>query len=579
MTDQRWWQQTTIYQVYPRSFQDTNGDGIGDLRGVIDRLDYLVELGVGALWLSPIFSSPQRDFGYDITDYTGVAPEYGDDATVRELIDAAHARGLKVIFDLVLNHTSDEHPWFTQSRASRDNAKADWYLWHDGRRGPLTWLTGRRRPPNNWRATLDLTTAWRWCAERGQYYLASFLPFQPDLNWRNPDVKAAMFDAARYWLSAGVDGFRLDVFGWIMKDPEFRSNPFRPSFGGGDIVRLWRRDFTENTPDNVALAKELRSVCREFEGPGKGANGADGVERLLVGEVFGSPDEVRAYLGDDDGLTLTFAFDFLAYKYSARYFRALIASYEEHFAAPMLAAFVLENHDRSRTVDRIGGDERKARLLATMLLTLRGVPTIYQGQEIGMRNTYLPLKGALDPLGRTFLPWMPEWVSKRLAERINRDEVRTPMQWDDSAHAGFTAPGVLEPAPGSRAVGTAPWLPLNADSRERNVAAQAQDPDSMLALYRALLRVRRERPALNAGSLTMLDAPGDLIVYERRDDHREGASGDAVLVALNLSDVEATLGVASHVGGELLVGSAPGVTFAAGVVMLPAHAAAVVLLR
>jgi glycosidase len=567
MTDQRWWQQTTIYQVYPRSFQDSDGDGIGDLRGVIDRLDYLADLGVGALWLSPIFSSPQRDFGYDITDYTGVATEYGDDATVRELIDAAHSRGLKVIFDLVLNHTSDEHPWFTESRASRHNPKADWYLWHDGRPGPLTWLTGRRRPPNNWRATLDLTTAWQWCEERKQYYLASFLPFQPDLNWRNPDVKAAMFDAARYWLAAGVDGFRLDVFGWIMKDVRYRSNPFRPSFGGGDIVRLWRRDFTENTPDNVTLAKELRAVCREFEGSGMGAGGATGAERLLVGEVFGSPDEVHAYLGDDDGLTLTFAFDFLAYKYSARYFRELIASYEEHFAAPMLAAYVLENHDRSRTIDRVGGDERKARLLATMLLTLRGVPTIYQGQEIGMRNTYLPLKGALDPLGRTFLPWMPEWVSKRMAERINRDEVRTPMQWDGAANAGFTAPAAT------------PWLPVGDHAGGRTVAAQAPDPDSMLSLYRAVLRLRRERPALNAGSLTMLDAPGDLIVYERRDDQREGASGDAVLVVLNLSNAHATFGIASATGGELLLGTAAGVGLADGVVTLPAHSAAVISLE
>jgi len=227
---------------------------------------------------------------------------------VGELIDAAHAHGLKVIFDLVLNHTSDEHAWFTQSRANRDNPKADWYVWHDGRRGPLTWLTGRRRPPNNWRATLDLTSAWQWREARSQYYLASFLPFQPDLNWRNPDVKAAMFDAVRYWLGADVDGFRLDVFGWIMKDPNLRSNPFRPSFGGGNIVLLWRRDFTENTPDNVALAKELRAACREFEGSGKGAGGATGSERLLVGEVFGSPDEVHAHLGEDDGPTLTFAF-------------------------------------------------------------------------------------------------------------------------------------------------------------------------------------------------------------------------------------------------------------------------------
>lgn len=572
-----------IYQVYPRSFQDSGGDGIGDLRGVIDRLDYLVDLGVGALWLSPIFSSPQRDFGYDITDYVGIAPEYGDDATVRELIAAAHARGLKVIFDLVLNHTSDEHPWFVESRASRDNPKVDWYLWHDGRRGPLTWLTGRRRPPNNWRATLDLTTAWQWCEERGQYFLASFLPFQPDLNWRNPDVKEAMFDAARYWLAAGVDGFRLDVFGWIMKDPSFRSNPFRPSLGGGDIVRLWRRDFTENTPDNVTLAKELRAVCREFEGPGKGADGSVGeegasAERLLVGEVFGSPDQVHAYLGDDDGLTLTFAFDFLAYKYSARYFRELIESYEQHFAAPMLAAYVLENHDRSRTVDRVGGDERKARLLATMLLTLRGVPTIYQGQEIGMRNTYLPLKGALDPLGRTFLRWMPEWVSKRMAERINRDEVRTPMQWDGTAYAGFMADTGSRAGSEPDAVVAEPWLPLGADAGERNVAAQARDEGSMLSLYRSLLHLRRDRPALRAGSLTLLGAPGELIAYVRRDDRREGASGDAVLVALNLGDAEATFGTSLAAGAEVLIGTASGVALAGGTVTLPAHSAAVVSL-
>lgn len=547
--------------MYPRSFQDGDGDGIGDLRGVIDRLDYLVDLGVGALWLSPVFASPQRDFGYDITDYTAVAPEYGDDGTVRELIAAAHERGLKVIFDLVLNHTSDEHPWFVDSRGDRDNPHADWYLWHDGRRGPLTWLTGRRRLPNNWRATLDLTTAWQWSAERKQFYLASFLPFQPDLNWRNPGVKAAMFDSARYWLAAGVDGFRLDVFGWIMKDPSFRSNPFRPTFGGGEIVRLWRRDFTENTPDNVALAKELRAVCREFEG--------DGSERLLVGEVFGSPEEVHAYLGGGEdaaaGLTLTFAFDFLAYKYSARYFRELIASYETHFAAPMLAAYVLENHDRSRTVDRVGGDERKARVLATMLLTLRGVPTIYQGQEIGTRNTYLPLKGALDPLGRTFLPWMPEWVSKRIAERINRDEVRTPMQWDGGANAGFTAPDAT------------PWLPLNPDAGERNVASQSGDDGSMLELYRSLLRLRRDLPALHSGSLTVLESPGDVIAYERKDDAAPGA----VLVVLNLGDTGATFAAASAGGtsidgAQLLVASGPGVGLADGAVSLPPHSAAVV---
>jgi len=541
VTDEaRWWQRTTIYQVYPRSFADSDGDGIGDLRGVIDRLPVLAELGVGTVWLSPFFASPQEDFGYDISDYTAVAPEYGDVETVRELIEVAHGLGLRVVFDLVMNHTSDQHPWFVESASSRDNPKADWYLWHDGRGRPGR--DGRTRRPNNWKAPLDLTSAWQWSPVRRQWFLASFLPFQPDLNWRNPEVREAVFGAARQWLGMGVDGFRLDVFGWIMKDEAFRSNPFRPKLGGGDIVRLWRRDFTENTPDNVRLAKDLRAVVDEFAPP----------ERVLIGEVFGSPDEVHEYLGDDDGLSLTFAFDLLEYRYSARYFRDLIARYEANYAAPRLPAYVLENHDRSRTIDRVGGDEGKARLLATMLLTLRGVPTIYQGQEIATSNTYLPLAGALDPMGRTFLPWMPEWVSRRIAERINRDEVRTPMQWDASRNAGF-----------STAERT--WLPVNPEYPRRNVAAQREDPDSTWRLFQTLIGLRRALPELHDGTLRLLDAGRDVVAYERAHVADDGTIA-RVVVVLNFGAAPLTWAQA----GEVLVASGPGVASTATTTTVPA---------
>lgn len=484
-----WWHETSIYQVYPRSYSDSDGDGIGDLRGIIDRLDHIADLGVGTLWLSPFFPSPQEDFGYDITDYTGVSPEYGTMDTAQELIDRAHALGLRVMFDMVLNHTSDQHPWFLRSKGSRDNPKSDWYIWADGR--------GRngRKPPNNWRSAMEVSSAWQWSPERGQFYMATFLPFQPDLNYRNPEVKEAMFDAVRFWLDRGVDGFRLDIFGQIMKDPQMRDNPLAPHVNTG-YPRGWRRDHTENTADNIAFAQELHAVCAEYGDP----------DRILLGEVFGPAEVLREYHADGKGLDLVFLFDFLTYTYEAQWFADTIGRFEKAFPAPMQPTYVLENHDRSRTLDRVGGDRAKAAVLAVILLTVRGVPTLYMGQEIGMSNTYIPLDRALDPVASRFFKWIPEVANRRLPERLNRDEVRTPMQWDDTPNAGFCPEGVR------------PWLPVNSDFPTVNVSVERSRPDSLLTLYRTLLHLRRDTPELHRGSLELITGlPPDVLGYRRTD--------------------------------------------------------------
>lgn len=536
-----WWHETTIYQVYPRSFADSNGDGIGDLPGITAHLDHLVDLGVGTVWVSPFFASPQADFGYDVSDYCAVAPEYGTLADAEALIEAAHERGLRVMLDLVLNHSSDQHPWFLESRSSRDNPKADWYLWRDGR-GP-----SGRKPPNNWKAAIEIKGAWQWGEERRQWFLASFLPCQPDLNWRNPEVKAAMFDAVRFWLDRGVDGFRLDMFGSIMKDPDFRDNPLRPTMSRVTPPRLYPHEFTENTPDNLALARELRAVCDEYE-----------PDRVLLGEVFGSAEVLQGYTGGPEGagLHLAFLFEFLVFRYDAGWFHDVIARFEHAFPPPAQPTYVVENHDRSRSIDRLGGDEEKARVLATVLLTVRGVPTLYMGQELGMANTYRPLRDALDPIAHSFA-WIPETVSKRLPERLNRDEVRSPMQWDGTVHAGFCPPEAT------------PWLAVNADHRTRNVADQAGRPWSMLEWYRHLLHLRRAHPALHAGDLHLRSGLGPgLLAYDRW-------SGDAhVTVAANLGPGNGWVEVTD--GATLLAASAEDVRLADGRLHLPSDRAAIV---
>ncbi len=502
----RWWHATTIYQIYPRSYFDSNGDGIGDLAGITQKLDYIRDLGFETVWVSPFFSSPQVDFGYDITDYLSVAPEYGDQAAVERLVEEAHRRGLKIMFDLVMNHTSDQHPWFIESRSSRHNPKADWYIWADGK--------GRHKP-NNWRAANLITSGWNYDEQRQQYYLASFLPCQPDLNYNHPEVKETMLDVARFWLRKGVDGFRLDMFGSIGKDKQLRSNPINPRprfFPGAPIPEIFVQKYNINTPESVAFAKELRGVCNEFDQP----------ERILLGEVFGTADVLRRYLGEDDGLQLVFLFDFLRYSYDGDFFRRKILAYEQEFAAPLQPTYVLSNHDRTRSLTRVGGDVRKAKVLATLLLTLRGIPTVYMGEEIGMTNTPVALHDSQDVMAKTFA-FLPETafqvLQRILKETINRDEVRTPMQWDASRNAGFCPEDVR------------PWLPVNDNRSERNVAAQQDDPNSLLSLHRRLLHLRRQEPALHAGSLELLPStPHQVLAYTR------SAEGRCFAVYLNLSE-------------------------------------------
>ena len=447
--------------------------------GIIQKLDYLKSLGIETIWCSPFFASPQQDFGYDISDYAGIASEYGKMADAEKLIEEAHRRGMKLLFDMVMNHTSIQHPWFKESRASRDNPKSDWYLWRDR--------------PNNWQSVTG-GSGWHHAPERGQYYWASFLPFQPDLNYRNPDVKQAMFDAVRFWLRKGVDGFRLDMINAIYKDAEFRDNPFALQFvprsdGGGVFQRSLH---SMNLPETFGFARELRKVCDEFE------------DRVLLGEVYGDRDLLRKFVGmkTNDGLTLVFDFGMLNFNFSADYFRKQIRDIEAHFPSPYTPVYVFSNHDQPRSIKRLGNDTRKAKLLHLMQLTLRGVACLYYGEEIGMTNARFPLGQALDPIPRKFKA-VPHFVFDLLGMTINRDEVRTPMQWDKSANAGFSS--------GGRA-----WLPVNADFRTVNVEVEDRDPDSLLNTIREILKVRNTHPALQVGAIEWIESlPKDILGYRR----------------------------------------------------------------
>lgn len=492
-----WWRATTVYQIYPRSFYDANGDGIGDLRGIIEKLDYVEDLGFETIWISPVYPSPLADHGYDITDYDGVAPDYGTMADLDELIEQAHRRGIKVLLDMVLSHTSDQHPWFLESRQSRENPKSDWYIWRDGR---------GHAPPNNWIA-FPGGRAWHYSPERGQWYMASFLPFQPDLNWRHPAVREAMFAMVRRWLQRSVDGFRLDLFSAIMKDTQWRDNPLRPGFFDGGRPGLHDPCMQHNHPDIFIFAKELRNVMREFGDP----------DRLLLGEVIGDKASVRRLLGGEtnDGLHLAFIFDMiflLPWQRSARWFGRLVREFERCFPAPFEPTYVYGNHDVRRLMSRIRDDMALARVLAMLQFTVHGVPTVYMGEEIGMTDLFIPKSRAQDPVSRQW-QWVPDWLRKCLPINLNRDMNRTPMHWNDTENAGFCPPG------------TVPWLPVNDRNRhDRNVASQAADAHSLWRLYRDLLHCRRGSPALHAGSLTFIEAlPAGVFGY-RRQLAEEGAA-------------------------------------------------------
>jgi alpha-glucosidase len=497
-----WWQNAVLYHIYPRSFQDSTGDGIGDLQGILHRLPYLVDLSVDALWLSPIFPSPMADFGYDICDYTDIDPLFGTLADLDALVTQAHAAGLWVLLDLVPNHTSDRHPWFVASRAARDAAKRDWYIWRDPAPGG--------GPPNNWLSEFG-GSAWEWDAPTGQYYYHAFLRQQPDLNWRNPEVRQAMYDAMRFWLRRGIDGFRVDVIWHLIKDDRFRDNPPNPSWKPGrppheKLAPL----YTADRPEVHDVIAEMRRVVDTFSA------------RVLIGEIYLPIERLVAYYGHDlSGVHLPFNFSLLQTAWNADAIAQLVSEYEAALPNGGWPNWVLGNHDRPRVASRVG--RAQARNAAILLLTLRGTPTIYYGDELGMTDVAIPPDRVQDPFEKN-VPGIG----------VGRDGCRTPMQWDAGAFAGFST--------------AEPWLPLARDFRNVNVKTAREDPASLLNLYRRLARLRRERPVLVNGAYRAIAPTGDLLLFWRE------RGDDRLLVALNLGD-QPIAGEVAGLRGRVLVSS------------------------
>jgi len=472
----RWWQRAVIYEIYPRSFQDSNDDGIGDLNGILRRLDYLIQLGVDAIWITPVYPSPMADFGYDVADYCGIDPVFGTMQDFDRLLSECHERGLKVILDFVPNHTSDQHPWFLESKASRESPKRDWYLWRD--------------EPNNWLSQFG-GSAWDFDATSGQYYCHSFLKEQPDLNWRNPAVKDAMFDVLRFWLDRGVDGFRVDVMWLMIKDDQFRDNPPNPGYvpGSPSNQRLLSV-FNSDRPEVHALVAEMRAVVDEYE------------NRVLIGEIYLPVKLLMTYYGATlRGANLPFNFLLLQCAWSAESVRATISEYMAALPSGAWANWVLGNHDNARIATKVG--IRQAPVAAMLLLTLPGTLTMYYGEEIGMTNVAILPENVKDPAEKN-----------QPGIGMGRDPERAPMQWDSSPRAGFTT--------------ATPWLPLASDFHENNVAKLLRDNACLLSLYRSLLVLRRAHPAFISGKLSGLSAESNLLRYERSD------AKERLLVLLNL---------------------------------------------
>ena len=476
-----WWRDGVIYQIYPRSYADSNADGLGDLPGIISRLDYLADLGVNALWLSPIYPSPDRDFGYDVSDYTNIDPRYGSLADFDRLVAEAHTLGLRLIMDMVMNHTSDQHAWFQESRSNRDNPRRDWYIWRD--------------QPNNWQASFG-GRAWEYDAATGQYYLHLFTKEQPDVNWRNPLVRKAQLEAFRFWMERGVDGFRLDVFNAYFKDAGLRDNP--PKFGlrGFDCQR---HIHDIDQPEMLPLLNDLRRLLDGYP------------ERYAVGETyFASPRKTVSYCGPDK-LHAAFSFDFtsgeLFFPWSPGWIMQQITRREQVFnEAGVWPTTVMSNHDLPRAASRYchAEEDAQARVAMALLLTLRGTPFMYYGEEIGMRDIHLRRSEILDPPGKRYWP-----IYK------GRDGCRAPMQWNAQAYAGFST--------------AKPWLPVHPDYLVRNVAAQQADQRSLFHFTKTLLALRKQTPALHAGDFRPLKTHAGTLAFLRSTPEQ------SVLVAMNFT--------------------------------------------
>lgn len=488
-----WWQHAVFYEVYPRSFADSDNDGIGDIKGITSKLDYLKELGVDALWITPCFPSPQVDFGYDVSDYENVSPEYGTLADMDQLIAEGKKRGIRILLDLVMNHTSDQHPWFVDSRSSLAAAHRDWYVWRDGK--------GAGQPPNNWIAAFG-GSAWQWDPKTSQYYYHNYYPQQPDLNWRNPEVEKAIFDVTRFWYKRGIAGFRLDAVNAMFEDPQLRDNPVLPGKNAyGDP--LTERKYNSSFPEVHDVLKRLRSVANEYDA-------------VLVGEASARDVSLlKAFYGEhNDELQMPMDLLFGAIKpLSADKFRSHVAALE---AAGGWPVYLFSNHDRQRQYDSYGGGRNNdaiAKLLAGFYLTLRGSVIMYYGEEIGMHNNDPQrIEDVKDPIGKLGWP-----------KNKGRDGERTPMQWSSSANAGFSQ--------------VAPWLPVPSDYPTRNAAVEAKDPNSILNFYKRVLALRHDNPALREGNYVALnESDPNVLAYLRP------YRGSAVLVVLNMTDKNQQVG-------------------------------------
>ena len=545
-----WWKTAVFYQIYPRSFRDSNADGIGDLPGIISKLDYFVELGIDALWVSPFFKSPMNDFGYDISDYRDVDPVFGSIDDARKLIAEAHRRKLKIVFDLVINHTSDQHPWFIEARSSQDNPKHDWYIWkprHDPASGK------KLRKPNNWVCQFEFRSAWWDNEATDEWYLGTFTRHQPEVNMRNPDLWKAMYDVVRFWLDEGIDGFRMDAVNWYVKDAQFRSNPFSWN-ANPDIFQKHIHD--RNQPEIHDICREIRAIADSYPG-----------ERVLIGEIFTREAKIAAsYQGNGtDELHLSFNMEMLYIDWDAKAIGLAIKRWYDALPEKGWPNFTLSNHDQPRHGERfrIGNDMRndekgkmqfaRLQIASMLLLTMRGTPFVYYGEEIGMPNTKIPRRELVDPTGITFWP-LP----------LGRDGERTPMQWNDSDGAGFTSGEAR------------PWLRINADWQERNVAAQQRNPMSLWHWYRTLIEIRKRIEALQSGAFRFLHDGSDEIIAYRRETGNAKANAGAIECYLNFSMKQKTITLESD--ARIVLGNRRGAQeFAAkGELVLAPHEALLV---
>ena len=493
MEEYKWWQTGIIYQIYPKSFMDSNNDGIGDLPGILSKLDYIKSLGVKTVWISPIFSSPMKDFGYDVADYKAIHPIFGTMKDFDKLLDEVHKRDLKLLLDLVPSHTSDQHEWFKESKSSRYNPKRDWYIWKDPKPDGSV--------PNNWIAGFG-GSSWEYDKASGQYYLHSFSIEQPDLNYRNPEVIDAMCDVIDFWLAKGIDGFRVDVICNMIKDGLFRDNPVNKDWNGFFEYDKYCQIYTFDQPGIHDIIKRFRAVFDKYD------------DRVMIGETYLPYTSMVQYYGDNDECHLPFNFHIMMAEWNAQTIKKLVDEYDEILPDNCWPNYVLGNHDQKRIVTRIGKEQ--ARVANMMLMTLRGTPTIYNGEEIGMHNVKVPVELMMDP---------PALNNPEIAEELGRDPERTPMQWDCSSNAGFTADGVT------------PWLPIADDYKEINIENESKDPTSMLSLFYKLVSLRNSEKSLTIGNFKSIAIEGNNIFAYKR--YLQGS--DSFIVVMNMGDNKYTV--------------------------------------